>query len=672
MQATRMLFGIVAMLIFGILATAEAQPARRAASAGGATDRVIVKFRDSAPRTQAAAGEAATDRVAALAARTGVGLQLARSVAPQVHAARLERALAGAELQNALARLSRDGAVEYAVPDARKYRAAVPNDPLYGTQAITQQWWLAPPDGTFISPLDAPRAWDITTGSPRVVVAVIDTGVLFNHPDLGRFESGGKLLPGYDMISEPVIANDGNGRDADPSDPGDWVTQADISTPTFDDCDVSDSSWHGTMVAGIIGARTNNSIGVAGLGWSNWILPVRVLGKCFGNDSDILAAMRWAAGLNVPGVPDNPQPARVLNLSLGSQTSCTQPYLDVLDELKPLGVLVVAAAGNDGVGASSEPANCPGVISVTSLRHVGSKVGFANLGTDVTIAAPGGNCVNLTGSCLYPIVSTRNDGAQQPGNMTYASGNDSRVAVGTSFSTPMAAGVAGLMLAVNPYLNPQELAARMRSSARPFPPPDPALLACGDPAFVPDANGDLPNDGQCNCTTTSCGAGMLDAGRAVTAALDPVAAIGRTAAPAVGAPLALDGSASAAALGATIAGYAWTVASSNPAGAAITSAATAQTTLTFPGAGTYVVQLQVVDSAGRARAQACTVTVLASNNTAQCGQSLPASLPPAVQPPAQPPPSTGGGGGGGATPALQLLVLLAFAIGAGFRKPRRD
>ena len=674
MQAKRILSGTAAaVLLFGILATTQAQPVRRAAPAAGATDRVIVKFRDSAARAQAAAGEAAaTGRVAALAARSGVGLQLARSISPQVHAVRLERTLAGDALQKALARLRRDGAVEYAVPDARKYRAAVPNDPLYGTQPVTQQWWLVPPDGTFIAPLDAPRAWDVTTGSSDVVVAVLDTGVLFDHPDLGRAESGGKLLPGYDMIADAAVANDGNGRDADPSDPGDWVTQEDRSTSKFSDCEVSDSSWHGTIVAGIVGAGTNNSVGVAGLGWNNWILPVRVLGKCFGNDSDILAGMRWAAGLNVPGVPDNPRPARVLNLSLGSQTSCTQPYLDVLDELKPRGVLVVAAAGNDSAGASSEPGNCPGVISVTSLRHVGTKVGFANWGTDVTIAAPGGNCVNSTGSCLYPIVSTFNAGTQQPGAMTYTNGSDPSVAVGTSFSAPMAAGVAALMLSVNPYLNPQELTARMRSSARPFPPPDPTLLACSDPAFAPDANGHLPNVGQCNCTTTSCGAGMLDAGRAVNAALDPVATIGPTAAPAVGAPLALDGSASVAAPGASIAGYAWTVVSSNPAGAALASASTAQTTLTFPAAGTYVVQLQVVDSAGRARAQTCTVTVLASNNTAQCGQSLPASLPPVVQPPTQAPPAdSGGGGGGGAIPALQLLVLLAFAVGAGFRKSRR-
>ncbi len=677
MQAKRLLFGAtIALLAVVVQAPAHAQAARRAARAEVATDRIIVKFRDGAPRAQGAAGEAApTDRVARLAARTGMQLQLARSVSPQMHAVRLGRALAGAQLQNAIALLARDSAVEYAVPDGRKYAALLPNDPLYGNQPVTQQWWLVPPDSTFISPLDAPRAWDITTGDPRVVVAVVDTGVLFDHPDLGRFANGGKLLPGYDMISDPVVANDGDGRDADPSDPGDWVTQADLSNPTFSGCTQEDSSWHGTIVSGIIGARSNNSVGVAGLGWSNWILPVRVLGKCFGYDSDIIAGIRWAAGLDVPGVPANPYPARVINLSLGSQDTCSQPYHDAIAEVGTRGVLVVAAAGNDSANGSATPANCPGAMSVTSLRHAGTKVGFANWGSDVTIAAPGGNCVNVTGGpCLYPIVSTHNDGKQQPGNMNYTSGNDVSAAVGTSFSTPMAAGVAGLMLAVNPYLNSQELIARMRASARAFPPPDPTLKSCSDPTFVPDASGNLPNDGQCNCTTTSCGAGMLDAGRAVTAALNPMAAIAPTAMPAVGTPLALDGSASAAALGSSITGYAWTVVSSNPAGAAITSASTAQTTLTFPAAGTYVVRLQVADSAGRQQSQTCTVTVLASGSSSQCGQSMPAALPPIVQAPTPPPSSGGGGGGGGggAVPALQLLVLLALALGAGFRKTRRD
>lgn len=659
----RMLSGaaVAAVLLIGTMFAPLAQAALRA---DDATDRIIVKFRDSGPRIQSAQSiAAARDRASGLALRTGVALQLARSISPQMDALRLTRALRGRELQDVLAHIAGDAAVEYAVPDRRKYRAAVPNDPLYGPGQITQQWWLTPPSATLVSAIDAEHAWDVTTGSTRIVVAVVDNGVLFDHPDLGRFAQGGKLLPGYDMISDASVANDGDGRDPDPSDPGDWVTQADLSTSTFSGCDVADSSWHGTHIAGIIGARTNNRTGVAGVGWNTWVLPVRVLGKCFGYDSDILAGIRWAAGLSVPGVPANPYPARVINLSLGSQESCSQPYLDAFSAIRPLGVLVVAAAGNDLAGASDSPANCPGVMSVTALRHVGTKVGFANWGADVTIAAPGGNCVDVTGAtCLYPIVSTANDGKTQPANMTY----DGQV--GTSFSTPMVAGVAGLMLAVNPYLNAEALNTRLRASARPFPPPDPTLLACSDPAFTPDASGNLPNDGQCNCTTTSCGAGMLDARAAVVLAQNPFAAIAATAPPAPGSALALDGSPSKAALDASIASYAWSVVSSSPAGATITSPSSAQSALNFPGPGTYVVQLTIVDTRGRSNAQNCTVTVLQSNNVSQCGTSLPASLPADVQPPAQPPSS---GGGGGATGGFELAVLVALAFGAGLRRRRR-
>ncbi len=159
-------------------------------------------------------------------------------------------------------------------------------------------------------------------GSTGVVIAVLDTGVLYDHPDLGRGDRGGKLLPGFDFVSASHMTNDGDGRDANPSDPGDWVDSSDKTNPLFTNCDIAGSSWHGTRVAGMIGALTNNSAGVAGLDWNSFILPVRVLGKCGGIDSDILAGMRWAAGLHVAGVPDNPTPARILNLSLGSDGAC--------------------------------------------------------------------------------------------------------------------------------------------------------------------------------------------------------------------------------------------------------------------------------------------------------------------------------------------------------------
>jgi serine protease len=174
-------------------------------------------------------------------------------------------------------------------------------------------------------------AWGITTGSAGVVIADIDTGVRFDHPDLLRAGFGGRLLPGYDFVSEDqnsstgaplgtyLIANDGDGWDPDPSDPGDWIDSADQTNALFpaSSCPIADSTWHGTRVMGILGAVTNNDVGIAGMTWNSYLLPVRALGKCGGYDSDIIAAMQWAAGLSVSGVPDNPYPASIINLSLG-------------------------------------------------------------------------------------------------------------------------------------------------------------------------------------------------------------------------------------------------------------------------------------------------------------------------------------------------------------------
>src|SRR5690606_7790730 len=134
---------------------------------------------------------------------------------------------------------------------------------------------------------------------------------------------------------------------------------------------------------------------------------VRVLGKCGGYDSDIIAAMRWAAGLNLPGAPLNPTPAKILNLSLGGSGKCTSSYQQVIGDLETAGVLVVAAAGNDH-GPVDSPANCPGVLAVAGLRHIGTKVGYSSLGREVGISAPAGNCVNLGPPCLFSLATTSN------------------------------------------------------------------------------------------------------------------------------------------------------------------------------------------------------------------------------------------------------------------------
>jgi serine protease len=624
----------IAVLV--LAAISNAALAEKSRSSGDAeTQRVIVKFRGGADAaaTQPRLPQA---RIGELAARQAVALRLARSVSENTHALLLERPQRGRDLQRTLQRLAADPAVEYAVADRRKYRAAIPNDPLFSQVPETGQWWLTAPNGTFVSAIDGPRAWDLTTGSASIVVAVLDTGALFAHPDLGQSAQGGKYLPGYDFVGGSgtadaiKVANDGNARDSDASDPGDWVDAIDQRDPLFADCDASDSSWHGVHIAGIIGARSNNGTGGASIGWTTPILPVRVLGKCFGFDSDILAGMRWAAGLPVPGVPANATPARVVNLSLGSLDPCSAAYRDAVSELRARNVLVVAAAGNDGAREVSSPGNCPGVVSVTALRHVGTKVGFANYGPGVTIAAPGGNCVNVgvNQPCLYPIISADNAGAKQPGAMIYGG------KLGTSFSTPMVAGVAALMLSIEPTLGNDDLVNRLRLTTRVFPAADPALLSCADPAFVPDADGNLPNDGQCNCTATSCGEGMLDAGQAVRAAVNAVAVVFGPASATQGQAVTFDGSQSLPAPNSTLTGYSWTVLT-GPAGGSFSNSTAPVTT--FSGSpGQYTLRLEIVDSR-------------ATRDNYDFGVSVQAT--------------TGGGGGGGATSWLHLLLIGFLALG---------
>ncbi len=393
---------------------------------------------------------------------------------------------------------------------------------------VVGQWYLRAPIDVVQSSINVEPAWDLGAGGSPVVVATIDTGVRFDHPDLQRAAFGGTLLPGYDMISDPDVANDGDGRDADPSDPGDWVTDAEINQRggPFYQCDTqaSPSSWHGTQTTGLIGALTNNGLGMASVGHGVMVLPVRVLGKCGGFDSDAIAGAMWASGLSVPGVPGNPSPARVLNLSFGYDGVCSSAWTDAIRQINAAGAVVVAAAGNSTGHAVGVPANCPGAIAVTGLRHVGTKVGFSDLGPEISISAPGGNCVN-TGAgtpCLYPILTTSNTGTTTPA--TDANGGsiytDSfNVSLGTSFSAPLVAGTAALMLSVQPTLTPAQVRGLLQATARPFPTTGGGTV--GNPVpqcAAPQPQGIAQVDQlECYCTTLTCGAGMLDAGAALRA-----------------------------------------------------------------------------------------------------------------------------------------------------------
>nr|WP_286197859.1 S8 family serine peptidase [Variovorax boronicumulans] len=569
---------------------------------------LIVRLKP-APETTAStreAPQAARERLRAVASAASVGFADERPVGRHHQLLRLPAAQSGAELDATMRRLRLNPEVLDVEPDVRVRRLAVPNDPDYRLQ-----WHLQAPT-TFAAAMNMPAAWDVSTGSNAVTVAVLDVGVRLNHPDLT-----GRLVAGYDFVSEVEYSNDGDGRDPDASDPGDWVNADDRRSPLFSSCDIEDSSWHGTFIAGQIGAATNNGLGVAGIDWQARILPVRIAGKCGALLSDLLDGMRWAAGLAVVGAPTNTTPARILNLSFGGDAACSASYQDVIDEITAAGALLVVAAGNEA-GPVGRPADCNGVLAVGAVQEDGRKTAYSNFGTRVGISAPGG-----TGT--LPIYSLDNSGKTAPGVDTYGP------KLGTSFSSPQAAGVAALMLAVNPALTPAQLIVRMQDSARPH------VNVAG--ALRCSTNGSVP----CNCDTTTCGAGLLDGARAVLAAgssLVPRAVAAPVATVPEGSTVALNGNTSTASTGATIVAYRWTQ-ESGPATAAIANPSSANTTATLPVAGAYVFSLTVTDNAG----QRDVVRVAATASTS---------------------PSGGGGGGGGGTSGwwwgagLWVLALLAW------------
>jgi serine protease len=615
-----------------------AHPARAHARVGN-LERLIVRLR-AAP-----AGAAAHARLASLATRSELSLESSRAISGDLHALRV-RLASGASLADTLARLRADPQVLYAELDQQRYPHAVPDDPLY-----PQQWFLMPSSASTPSAIDAQTAWSTTTGSATLVIADIDTGVRFEHPDLLAAASGGRLLPGYCFISDAFIAGNGTCPGPDASDPGDWVSQADLAQSECSGNAVEVSSWHGTRVAGILGALSNNGTGIAGVTWSAQILPLRALGRCGGYDSDIIQALLWAGGIPVSGVANNTRPAKIINMSLGSSGSCPAAWQDAIDQVIAKGVLVVASAGNEG-GPVDAPANCAGVVGVAGLRHAGTKVGYSSLGPEVALGAPAGNCVN-TGAgqpCVYTLTTTTNLGSQGPDVNDYtgeyycdpSTGSTANCQItglqyrtsnlGTSFSAPMVAGIAALMVTSNPQLNACQLSARLKESALPYPQtsagesPQPPM--CHVPASASDVQGS-----ECICTADSktCGAGMASASGALAAALRPIAAVALPASPASGQTVQLSAAGSAALSGHSITQYAW----SNSGGVPLTlqNTATATPSLVMPSCGVSSVRLTVTDDAGRQDTADVDVTTnsLSTTAPANAGDSACSYTAPAVE-----------------------------------------
>ncbi|WP_440997958.1 S8 family peptidase [Arhodomonas sp. SL1] len=341
------------------------------------------------------------------------------------------------------------GDVEYAQQNWILTAHVEPNDTHYDKQ--WHYWTNGTGSGASEGGINLPIAWDETTGDRAVRVAVLDTGILPAHADIA---ASGNLISGYDMITDVSIANDGDGRDADPTDPGDAVAADECypGSPQRGD------SWHGTHVSGTIGAvATDNASGVAGGNWMVSIQPVRVLGKCGGTTVDINDAMRWAAGLAVPGVPANQTPADVINLSLGGGVPCSNSPAtqQAIDDVVSAGVVVVVSAGNSAADAAGfTPASCNGVITVAASDargHLASR--YSNFGPSVEIMAPGGDVTR----------DDNNDGFADGVLSTVKGGYG--FYNGTSMAAPHVSAVSALLLAGESGLGPNEVLQRIQGNA---------------------------------------------------------------------------------------------------------------------------------------------------------------------------------------------------------------
>jgi serine protease len=465
-----------------------------------------------------------------LAAQPSLRLASRRASGLSAQSLRFERALTHEQASALAERLAAHPDVAWAEPDVRERRLQVagapPGDPLFA--GFNQQWWLQRHDGSDGLPIaqrlrgvpDFLTAWtQWSTGSVASRVAVLDSGITA-HPELS-----GRVLPGYDMVADTVFSNDGDSRDADPSDPGDWVDASDLQRKEYQDagCALSYSSWHGTAIAGMLFANTNNGADGAAMNWRGSVLPVRVATKCGADVDDIIDGMLWVAGLPACmrlngagecvetsadlGVPR----ARVVNISFGGTGSCAR-YQSTIDALRARGVVVVAAAGNEWT-TPTRPAKCAGVIGVAALNRDGFKTHYSNFGPELAasgIATVGGDDGDRDARWSGLLADS--------GLLTITNNGDTGPAVhgydhfyGTSFSTPAVAGAISLMLSVDPNLSYDQVVQGLRVSARPHViSPVLGMNECS-----------ASNPGRCLCTTQTCGAGILDVVQALAYAANP-------------------------------------------------------------------------------------------------------------------------------------------------------
>jgi serine protease len=404
-----------------------------------AFDGFIVKYRDDAARTPSALNA----RLQATGNAFGRTLRHSRKLATGAELVDVDGAkLTPAQARKLLEQFAKDSAVEYVQPNSRMYATYTPNDTRYA-----EQWHYS----AATAGMNLPAAWDIGTGT-GVTVAVIDTGIT-PHSDLSA-----NVVAGYDFISSATAARDGNGRDSNPNDEGDWWTNAECGPAPIPPS--QNSSWHGTHVAGTVAAVTNNASGVAGVAFGAKVQPVRVLGKCGGSLADIADAIIWASGGTVSGIPANPTPAKVINMSLGGGGACDSTYQNAINSAVSRGSVVVVAAGNSNADVSGfRPANCSNVVSVASLDRSGNRAYYSNYGTLIDVAAPGGETNSVTSD---GVLSTLNTGTTTQGSATYA------FYQGTSMAAPHVAGLAAMVLS-KAAKTPSEMEALLKANVRAIP-----------------------------------------------------------------------------------------------------------------------------------------------------------------------------------------------------------
>ncbi|WP_085314429.1 S8 family serine peptidase [Derxia lacustris] len=633
----------------------------RATGAGSdEVTRFIVRYKDETGTSQRAG--IASAKLSRLRSVTGDDLTYVRPMSGLAHVFALPRVMSASDAR-ALAQqiVASDSSVLYAEPDERRYPMATTRAaPLAALDSVptTAQWNLLAPSGTQTGGMNAVGAWRVTQGD-GVTVAIVDTGFV-DHSDLsGNMIGGAAASAGYDFItydydcttkatSYPgsfLSAGDGDGPDANPTDMGDYVTSAMNASGGLKGCSVSNSSWHGTHVGGTVGALNDGS-GTLGVAFKAKLLAARVLGKGGGWVSDIADGIVWASGGSVSGVPTNSNPARVVNLSLGyqSSTGCTTTEQNAIDTARANGAVVVVAAGNiSGSDTSIDvPANCSGTVAVVAHSYEGDLALYSRYGSGASISAPGGasdaGCRSYSGSACVSaslgdaalINSTSNSGS------TVADASSYRVEAGTSMAAAHVSGTAALLISLMPSLKPDGVSNLIKTTARSF------------------ASGTFCADKLEQVSGGVCGAGLLDAGAAVARLQTLIPTVTATSSgTAAGGTVTLTASASTSADTSRSYTYSWT----QTAGSGVTLSSTSGKSVTFtaPAEGTTLAfTVTATDSDGIAATSAATsltTTAASSSGGTSTGSS-----------------GSSSGGGGGATGLLGLLLLLA--AGAGLRRNR--